>query len=138
VKITATLKNAGGQLEVSLATNDRPHALVLPPKPDSRGSSANGGELLFLALAVCYCNDIYREAAGRGIEVTGVEVDVEGEFGAPGEPAHALAYRARVTGKASAAELRALAEHTDRVAEVHNTLRQATAVRLAGVEVQSA
>jgi hypothetical protein len=34
---------------------------------DGGGSSANGGELLCLALATCYCNDVYREAKKRGI-----------------------------------------------------------------------
>jgi uncharacterized OsmC-like protein len=35
---------------------------------------------LFLALASCYCNDIYREAAKRNIKVERVEVNC----GAPG------------------------------------------------------
>jgi uncharacterized OsmC-like protein len=35
---------------------------------------------LFLALATCYCNDIYREAAKRNIKVDSVEVEVEGTF----------------------------------------------------------
>jgi dienelactone hydrolase len=38
------------------------------------GSSANGGELLFLVLATCYCNDVYREAAKRGIRAESAEV----------------------------------------------------------------
>jgi uncharacterized OsmC-like protein len=42
--------------------------------------------LLFLALATCYCNDIFREAAKQGLKIDGVEVKVEGEFGAEGEP----------------------------------------------------
>jgi uncharacterized OsmC-like protein len=46
------------------------------------GSSANGGEPLFLALASCYCNDIYRETAKRNIEVERVEVNGEGDFDA--------------------------------------------------------
>jgi hypothetical protein len=51
------------------------------------GSSINGGELLFAALATCFCNDRYREAAKRGVEVQDVEVEVTGTFGNPGEPA---------------------------------------------------
>jgi uncharacterized OsmC-like protein len=56
----------------------------------------NGGELLFLALATCHCNDIYREAAKRGIQIDEVDVTVEGEFGAEGECAKQIVYRPRV------------------------------------------
>jgi uncharacterized OsmC-like protein len=45
-----------------------------------------------LALATCYCNDLYREARKRGIEVHRVEVEVEGSFGAEGAAAERLAY----------------------------------------------
>ena len=85
MRISARVQNSQGQHQVSLATNDTVHSLSIPPKPTGFGSSANGGELLFLALATCYCNDIYREAAKRGIEVVGVEVEVQGDFGAEGE-----------------------------------------------------
>jgi len=57
---------------------------------------ANGGELLCLAMATCYCNDIYREAATRAIEVIGVEVEAKAEFGAEGAPASRLSYRVRL------------------------------------------
>lgn len=88
-----------------VTTNDTTHTIDIRPKTTSYGSSANGGELLFLALATCYCNDIYREAAARRIEVTAVEVEVEGEFGAPGEPAHNVTYRAKIAGKTGAVGL---------------------------------
>jgi uncharacterized OsmC-like protein len=106
----------------------------IPSKPSGKGSSVNGGELLFLALATCYCNDIYREAEKQGIEVKEVEVEVEGEFGGPGDPARSIVYRARVTANASEEAIRALMEHTDRMAEIHNTLRGSTPVRLAQIE----
>ena len=54
----------------------------------------------FLALAACYCNDIYREARKRGIEVEAVEVDVTGHFGNEGEPASEISYSAAVSAKA--------------------------------------
>jgi uncharacterized OsmC-like protein len=57
------------------------------PKSSGYGSSSNGGELLFLALATCYYNDIHREAIKRNIQVVRVEVEVSGDFGAEGEPA---------------------------------------------------
>jgi organic hydroperoxide reductase OsmC/OhrA len=122
-------------LQIRLSTNERGTELHLAPKPDGRGSATNGGELLCLALATCFCNDIYREAAARGIAIARVEVEVQSTFGGPGEPARSLAYRTRVEGHASADELRALVAHTDRVAEVQNTLRAGFAVRLEAVEV---
>ena len=135
MKISARVENSHSHHHVTLATNDQPHTLDIPPKATGYGSSANGGELLFLALATCYGNDIYREAAARGIEVTAVEVEVSGDFGAPGEPARHITYRAKVTGRGSAAELEALARHTDSVAEIQNTLRAGAAVHLEAIQV---
>jgi uncharacterized OsmC-like protein len=100
MKIHAQVRNRYGEHHVTLATNGNVHSIVIPPKPSGFGSSANGGELLFLALATCYCNDIYREAAKRGIAVEQVEVEVEGQFAAEGAPATNVAYRARVVAHA--------------------------------------
>ena len=135
MKISARVQNSQGKHHVSLRTNENVHDLTILPKPTGFGSSANGGELLFLALATCYCNDIYREAAKRGLTVEQVEVEVEGEFGADGEPAQNITYRARVTAQASETEIRELMSHTDRVAEIQNTLRVATPVILSAIEV---
>src|SRR5215216_3935833 len=96
MRITAKVHNGHGGHHVTLATNDNAHSIVIPPKPNGQGSSANGGELLLLALATCYCNDIYREAAKRGIKVEQVEVEVDGQFGGEGDPATNLTYRARI------------------------------------------
>lgn len=130
--IRARIRNEEGRHEVTLSTNGAEHALSIPPKPTGRGSSANGGELLFLALATCYGNDVYREAALRGIDVRSVDVEVEGTFGGVGEPATYIRYRARVTAAAATeAEVIALLKRTDAVAEVQNTLRAGTPVALA-------
>ncbi len=137
MKITAHIQNSHNHHHITLATNDTAHAITIPPKSTGYGSSANGGELLFLALATCYCNDIYREAATRGIEVTAVEVTVEGDFGGAGEPARNITYSAKVTGKGSAAELEALMHHTDTVAEIQNTLRVGAPIELEKIEVES-
>ncbi len=136
MKISARVQSSFGQQIITLATNETSHTIDIPPKPTGYGSSANGGELLFLALATCYGNDIYREAARRGIAVTGVEIEVRGDFGAEGEPARNVTYRARITGKATAAALEDLARHTDTVAEIQNTLRAGATVNLSEVEVE--
>ena len=135
MKISARVENREGQHQVTLSTNDNVHNLAIAPKATGLGSSVNGGELLFLALATCYCNDIYREAAKLGLKVEQVEVEVDGEFGTEGEPAKNVTYRARVTAQASEAEIRELMRHTDRVAEIQNTLRVETPVTLSSIEV---
>lgn len=134
--ISARVSNSHGKHDVMLKTNHTEHAINIPPKASGSGSSANGGELLFLALATCYCNDIYREAAKRNITVTSVQVEVAGEFGdAPGSAAHDITYKATVEAQASEEEITALMRHTDTVAEIQNTLRQASNVKL--VETQA-
>ncbi|WP_216321698.1 OsmC family protein [Deinococcus aestuarii] len=135
MKISARVQSSEGQHHVTLRTGDHSHALTIAPRPTGFGSSANGGELLFLALATCYCNDVYREAAKRGLRVRRVDVEVEGEFGAEGEPARNVTYHVRVAADASEVELRALLSHTDRVAEIQNTLRTGVPVTLGTVEV---
>jgi organic hydroperoxide reductase OsmC/OhrA len=76
MKISAQVKNSEGVHQVTLKTGESSHSIHISPKPSGFGSSANGGELLFLALATCYCNDIYREAGKRNIKVEKVEVDM--------------------------------------------------------------
>jgi len=137
MNISAHITNRRGEHAVALTTNGREHSLAIPPRSEGSGSSANGGELLFLALATCYCNDIYREAAKRGIEVESVEVEVSGEFGAPGEPARNVSYRAKVAAKADQSKILELMRHTDSVAEIQNTLRRSAEVVLAVCDAQS-
>jgi organic hydroperoxide reductase OsmC/OhrA len=137
MKIVSRVENSQGRHDVTLRTNDNVHSLSIPPRASGFGSSANGGELLFLALATCYCNDIYREAAKRGITVEAVEVEVEGDFGAEGEPARNVTYNAKVTARAGATEIQELMRQTDRLAEIQNTLRVATPVTLGGIQVVS-
>jgi organic hydroperoxide reductase OsmC/OhrA len=134
MKVSARVHNSDGEHEVILTTDSNSRPIVIPPKASGFGSSANGGELLFLALATCYCNDIYREAAKRGIRVERVEVDVEGYFGAEGEPATRVTYHARVVAHADEAEIRELMRHTDTIAEIQNTLRVPTPVALDHIE----
>ena len=134
MKISARVENSKDNHQVTLQTNDNVHSIVIPPKSTGYGSSANGGELLFLALATCYCNDLYREAAKRNIQVDRVEVEVDGDFGAAGEPAKNVTYRAKVQANANEEEIRELMKFTDTVAEIQNSLRVVTPVVLANFE----
>ena len=81
------------------------------------------------ALATCYCNDVYREAERLGIEITGCEVTASAQFAGIGFAARSVWYSARVDSPASPEQIELLLAETDRVAEVHNTLRAGCAVR---------
>ena len=136
MKIAARVSNTAGGHDVVVSTDGVPKSLSIAAKPDGRGSSVNGGELLMAAMATCYCNDLFREAARKGIEVGEVEVEVEGDFGAAGEAATALRYRVRIAGQGDAAELLALARHTDTVTEIQNTIRAGLPVVLEDVALR--
>ena len=131
MNISARVINQRGEHSVAVRTNDRNQSVAIAPKPDGLGSSVNGGELLFLAMATCYCNDIYREAKKQSIEIVRIEVEVSGQFGAEGEPARGITYRASVDGRASRESLLAMMRHTDTVAEIQNTIRLGVPVVLA-------
>jgi len=130
MQMSARVTTQPGQHTVQLATDANQKHLTIPPKPSGLGSSANGAELLMLALATCYSNDILREAARRGIQVTRVEVQATGDFFSDGEPIRNIRYRAAVHGNAPDSQLLALMHHTDTVAEIQNTLRSASTITL--------
>jgi len=130
MKITAHVSNTPSGHSVEVETDGRRQSIEIPAKSVGRGSSVNGGELLFAALATCFCNDLYREAAKRGIEVHGVEVDVTGTFGNPGEPARDISYRVQVQADVPKATIDDLIRTTDSLTEIQNTVRAGCAVRL--------
>ncbi|HZS94377.1 MAG TPA: OsmC family protein [Chloroflexota bacterium] len=109
------------------------HRTLTIDRPETAGGMGlgySGGELLLLALGACYTNDIFREAEGRGIVVRSVSVDVQADWG--GEPVRAqnVMYSATVEADAPEEAVRDLILHTDRVAEIHNSLRNGAEVSL--------
>ena len=130
MKISARLSNTSSGHSVEVETEGRRQSIQIAPKSVGRGSSINGGELLFAALATCFCNDLYREAGKRGITVRDVKVEVTGTFGNPGEPARDISYRVDVQADDPQAEIDDLIRTTDAVTEIQNTLRTGCAVRL--------
>lgn len=76
-----------------------------------------------LALATCYCNDIYREAARLGLQIDLVEVEAQADFEGVGLAAKRISYRARVVSPAPEADIDELLRQTDAVAEIQNTVR---------------
>jgi uncharacterized OsmC-like protein len=130
MKITARVSNTPSGHTVEVETEGRKQSIAIAPKSVGRGSSVNGGELLFAALATCFCNDLYREAVKRGIEVHGVEVNVTGTFGNPGEPARDITYRVQVQADVPKATIDDLIRTTDSLTEIQNTVRAGCAVPL--------
>jgi organic hydroperoxide reductase OsmC/OhrA len=139
MKITARVSNTSSghgvipstsSHDVEVETDGRKQPIAIAPKSAGRGSSVNGGELLFAALATCFSNDLYREAAKRGIQVESVEVEVSGTFGNAGEPARDISYRVLVRADAPQQTIDDLIRATDSVAEIQNTVRGGCDVRL--------
>jgi uncharacterized OsmC-like protein len=131
MQIRAQVRNAPGQHAASVCTAGTERTLDLPGKATG-GSAVNGGEFLMLALATCYCNDLYREAARLGLVLDGVEVEASADFDGIGLGATHVRYRARVQSSAPEAAIAELLRQTDAVAEVHNTLRAGVAVERLG------
>lgn len=131
MKISATVRNAYQRHTASVDTEGVLKELAIAPRSDGHGSDVNGGELLFLALATCFCNDVYREAKKRRMEVGSTDVTVTGQFGAEGEPASDIRYEVTIMApKHSEDEITSLIRYVDSIAEVHNTLRRGVGVRL--------
>lgn len=130
MKVSASIKSEINLIETNVQTNDSSKQILIAPKSSGLGSSINGAELLLLSIATCFCNDIYREAAKRNISVFSIEVHVTGDFGAEGEPGTNFKYKADVISNASPSETQDLINYVDKIAEIHNTLRQGISVTL--------
>ena len=102
-----------------------------PAEAGGGGLGFNGGELLYLAIAGCVSNDLFREALAEGIELTSVRVRVRGDFGGEPPVSKAVEYEVELEGNAPRERLDELVDHVDRIAEIPNSLRRGTPVRLA-------
>jgi uncharacterized OsmC-like protein len=129
MRFSASLINSPGAHQILLKVGEKEQTLPVAPG-STGGSSVTGGELLFLALATCFCNDIYREGIKRGITVNHVEVEVDGDFEAERQPASNIVYRVKVDADAGEEELQELIQYVDSIAEIQNTLRVGTPVTL--------
>lgn len=127
MEISATVKNRYEHHEAVVETDGDIKVVEIASKPSGYGSSVNGGELLLLSLATCFCNDIYREAAKRNIAVSEVKVVCTSRFG---EPDGQFQYKTTIVSDAPADVIDELIRYTDSVAEVHNTLRRGLDITL--------
>jgi putative redox protein len=137
VPFQVEFRNVAG--EAAAIGSAGPYTLVVdrPLGDGGRGLGFNGGQLLYLAIGGCVSNDLFREAAIRNIDLTTVSVVVRGDFGGDPAVSESVSYDVELTGAASPEELEQLAAHVDAIAEIPNSVRRGTEVRLAGVTVIS-
>lgn len=98
------------------------------------GLGFNGGELLLLAIGGCYSNDIFHEAAKRGVAVRNVQVTVNADWAGETVWAQNVSFSVVVEADACEKEILDLIRHTDQVAEIPNSLRLGSEVRLDGTK----
>lgn len=98
------------------------------------GLGFNGGELLLLAIGGCYSNDVFREAAKRGIAVKNVQVTVRADWAGDPVRAQHVSFDVVVEADSSESEILELIRYTDQVAEIPNSLRMGTDVKISGIK----
>lgn len=119
----ATVSSTPTAHTVTLRAGTKMQNLSVPGKASGKGFAVTGGEFLMLALATCYCNDLYREAERMNIPLDSVEVEASGVFAGVGLAASNIRYRATIKSPAHPETIQQLLRVTDGVAEVHNTIR---------------
>ena len=116
-----------------------PFTLVVDRPSDEGGAGVgfNGGQLLYLAVAGCISNDLFREALAEGITLTNVRVTVRGDFAGDPAVSEEINYDVEIDGNAAPERLGTLAQHVDEIAEIPNSLRGGTPVHLDSIRAQS-
>ena len=115
------------------------HTLVVdrPADGGGRGIGFNGGQLLYLAIAGCISNDLFREARAQGVEIDRVRVAVRGSFEGDPPVSSDVHYDVELEGEAPPERLEELVQLVDRIAEIPNSLRAGTSVRVGRVDVHT-
>jgi uncharacterized OsmC-like protein len=103
-----------------------------PTEAGGGGKGFNGGQLLYLAIAGCVSNDLFREAPRFGVSLRSVRVTVHGEFSGDPAVSEAVTYDVELSGDG---DLESLAKEVDRIAEIPNSLRRGTAVALGEIRL---
>jgi uncharacterized OsmC-like protein len=101
-----------------------------PPAAGGGGLGFNGGQLLYMAIAACWSNDLYREAATMGIDLDGVEITVDGDFPARGSGSTPITVDVVIRSAAPEPRVRELIAEVERVAEIPRAIREATAIEV--------
>ena len=82
-----------------------------------------GAHLLHLSVAACVLNDLYREAAAMNVRVDGVRVDAQGGFDTSTWRSTGIHYSVELDAGGDEAEIAALIQRVDEVAEIPRVLR---------------
>lgn len=130
MRISAQVEHHHGLHKVVVSTGEEWKNLIIKARGVGGGSEINGGELLMAALATCFCNDLYREAAKLNIDLEKVKVTAHSTFAEPGKPGQDITYHAELKSLHSKAEIQKLIKITDEVAEIQNTIRAGVQVKL--------
>ena len=106
---------------------------LVTDRPSSAGGGGlgfNGGQLLYMSIAACWSNDLYREAATMGIELDGVEITVDGDFPARGSGSTPISVDLVVRSTAPEDRVRELIAEVERVAEIPRAIREGPPITL--------
>lgn len=87
-----------------------------------------GAHLLHVAVGGCVLNDVYREAEDAGVDVLGVLVEVHGGFDPATWASTGITYRVEADAAASDAEVAALLDRVEAVAEIPRAIAQGASV----------
>ena len=101
-----------------------------PTAAGGGGLGFNGGQLLYMAIAACWSNDLYRAAATMGIELDGVELTVDGDFPARGAGSTPITVDLVVRSAAPEAKLNELIAEVERVAEIPRAIRDGAPIEV--------
>ena len=120
--------------QVTAVGSAGPFTVVIDRPADAGGGGKgfNGGQLLYLAIAGCVSNDLFREAPRFGVNLHSVRVTVSGDFAGDPVVSQPVTYDVELSGDG---DLERLVEEVDRIAEIPNSLRQATPVSLGQIQI---
>jgi putative redox protein len=109
-----------------------PFSLVTdrPVEAGGGGLGFNGGQLLYLSIAACLSNDLYREAGMMDIRLRAVSITIDGDFAGRGAASGPIDVDVAVESDASPEALAALFDEVERVAEIPRTLREGADIRV--------
>ena len=109
-----------------------PFTLVVdrPAEAGGGGLGFSGGQLLNLAVAGCVSNDLFREAARTGMALNRVTVRVRSDYAGSPAVSTPIEYEVEIDADASDEEIADLIALVDEIAEIPNSIRNGTEVRL--------
>ena len=108
-----------------------------PAEAGGGGKGFNGGQLLNLAVAGCISNDLFREAAKAGVTLGRVRVTARSDYTGGPAVSTPIEYDVEIEGDGGEEALADLVRQVDRIAEIPNSIRLGTDVRLGHVKVSS-